>query len=328
MLTSLTRELRSREILQVSWGPLAEGWQIWGLPVLQGERWVVLTWCSSSRALFSFWSFAMESSLSERSPVRVRTLWSRAWKPGCERDRSLSLGTPLVGGEEALVLREGPWFGCTLESPGSLRNTILMSHPSHPSQNLGGKGSSENHQFRPLLLKTWSLDVSCGIDQECVGTWILGPCQTCQPRICILSGSWWFGYTSELERHGFGHVYLSLLMDPIHLQGTKWVLGPRANKVVSGARGSPWSYLEGHQLLVWAAISGSTLLIGLPVLGREEEWTWCCRTFCEGPGMLRLSGKQANADAWNPRLEENQWGLSLDSTMIVWIALSPFRQLL
>lgn len=32
--------------------------------------------------------------------------------------------------------------------------------------------------------------------------------------------------------------------------------------------------------------------------------------------MLRLSGQQDNADAWNPRLEENQLGLSLNDTMM------------
>lgn len=41
--------------------------------------------------------------------------------------------------------------------------------------------------------------------------------------------------------------------------------------------------------------------------------------------MLRLSGQQANADAWNPRLEENQSGLSLDGT-VMGRALSPLRQ--
>lgn len=43
--------------------------------------------------------------------------------------------------------------------------------------------------------------------------------------------------------------------------------------------------------------------------------------------MPRLSGQQANADVWNPRLGENQSGLSLDGTM-VGRALSPLRQLL
>lgn len=79
-------------------------------------------------------------------------------------------------------MREGPLFGCTLESPGSLRNTIPRSHLSHPSQNLGDKGSSENHQLGPLLLKAWSLDVSCGIDRKCVGNIDPGPCQTASPE--------------------------------------------------------------------------------------------------------------------------------------------------
>lgn len=92
-------------------------------------------------------------------------------------------------GEEALVLGEGPLFGCTLESCGSLRNTIPRSHLNHPSQDLGDKGSSENHQFGPLLFKAWSLNVSCGIDRECVGNMDPGSLPNCQPRICILSGS-------------------------------------------------------------------------------------------------------------------------------------------
>lgn len=41
-------------------------------------------------------------------------------------------------------------------------------HPIQPSQNLGVEESSKNYQVRLLLLRAWSLDVSCGIDQECV----------------------------------------------------------------------------------------------------------------------------------------------------------------
>lgn len=43
--------------------------------------------------------------------------------------------------------------------------------------------------------------------------------------------------------------------------------------------------------------------------------------------MLRLSGQQASTDAWDPRLEENPLGLSLDVTMMG-RTLRPLSQLL
>ena len=59
---------------------------------------------------------------------------------------------------------------------------------------------------------------------------------------------------------------------PPTYKGRKWALGPRASQMVSGARGSPWSHLEGQQLLVWAEIqhqqmSPLYLLVTLYLIG-------------------------------------------------------------
>lgn len=89
------------------------------------------------------------------------------------------------------------------------------ARPNQLSRNLGGEGSSKNHQFRASLLKAWSSGFSCGIDQECVRDAGL----EAPPDLLIQNLHLIRILIQSLRGMGLGSVHFPLLLDPTRLQG-------------------------------------------------------------------------------------------------------------
>lgn len=127
-----------------------------------------------------------------------------------------------------------------LELPGSLGNADAQGTPQPTKSESWGEEASENHQFRPLLLKAWSQMSAAASPGSTLDTQALGPPRPAPAKNCILSTSWWFICTSELEAwvQAVSMCPACGPYPPARAGSGPW--RPRDSQLVSGARGAPW----------------------------------------------------------------------------------------